>query len=56
LDTKNRVQKIHTVYIGSLNSSLVRIGDLYKEAIRYSTLPDSNVNHHRRFQRSLMQT
>jgi DNA repair protein RadC len=37
LDTKNRVQKIQTVYIGSLNSSLVRIGELYKEAIRLNS-------------------
>jgi DNA repair protein RadC len=34
LDTKNRVQTIHTVYIGSLNASLVRVGEMFKEAIR----------------------
>ena len=34
LDTKNRVQAIHTVYIGSLNASMVRVGELFKEAIR----------------------
>ena len=34
LDTKNRVQTIHTVYIGSLNASMVRVGELFKEAIR----------------------
>jgi DNA repair protein RadC len=34
LDTKNRVQKVHTVYIGSLNSSVVRVGEVFKEAIR----------------------
>src|SRR5919112_1677468 len=34
LDTKNRVQVISTVYIGSLNASMVRVGELFKEAIR----------------------
>jgi DNA repair protein RadC len=34
LDTKNRVQAISTVYIGSLNASLVRVGEVFKEAVR----------------------
>ena len=34
LDTKNRVQDIVTIYRGSLNSSLVRVGEVYKEALR----------------------
>lgn len=34
LDTKNYVQEIVTVYRGSLNTSLVRVGELFKEAIR----------------------
>ncbi len=34
LDTKNRIQAISTVYIGSLNASMVRIGEVFKEAIR----------------------
>jgi DNA repair protein RadC len=34
LDTKNRVQTVATVYVGSLNASLVRIGEVFKEAIR----------------------
>ena len=34
LDTKNRVQKLHTVYRGSLNASMVRVGEVFKEAIR----------------------
>lgn len=37
LDTKNRVQKIVTIYIGSLNSSTVRIGEIFKEAIRLNS-------------------
>jgi DNA repair protein RadC len=34
LDTKNRIQAISTVYIGSLNTSLVRVGEVFKEAVR----------------------
>lgn len=37
LDTKNRVQKVHTLYVGSLNSSMVRIGEIFKEAIRLNS-------------------
>jgi DNA repair protein RadC len=34
LDTKNHVLKVHTVYIGSLNTAVVRVGELFREAIR----------------------
>ncbi len=34
LDTRNRVVKIEPVYKGSVNSSQVRVGELFKEAIR----------------------
>src|SRR5262245_2347153 len=34
LDTKNRVQTINTVYIGSLNASLIRVGEVFKEALK----------------------
>lgn len=34
LDTRNRVMKSKTVYRGSLNSSQVRVGELFKDAIR----------------------
>ncbi|MFC2053485.1 DNA repair protein RadC [Chloroflexota bacterium] len=34
LDTRNHVMGIVTVYKGSLNSSQVRVGELFKEAIR----------------------
>ena len=33
LDTKNRVICIHTVYIGSLNTSLIRVGEVFKKAL-----------------------
>lgn len=34
LDTKNRVMAIETVYSGSLNSALVRVGEVFKAALR----------------------
>jgi DNA repair protein RadC len=34
LDTKNRVQAIETVYIGSLNTSLIRVGEVFKAALK----------------------
>ena len=34
LDTRNRVLEISTVYQGSLNTSLIRVGELFKSAIR----------------------
>jgi len=34
LDTKNRVQQIATIYIGSVNSAQVRIGEVFRDAIR----------------------
>ncbi len=37
LDTKNRVQKVQTVYVGSLNTSLIRIGEIFKEAVRLNS-------------------
>lgn len=34
LDTRNRVLRTVEVYVGSLNSSLVRIGEVFREAVR----------------------
>jgi DNA repair protein RadC len=34
LDTKNRLQTVHTVYIGSLNTAVVRVGEVYREALK----------------------
>jgi DNA repair protein RadC len=34
LDTRNRVQGIHTVYKGSLNTTMIRVAELFREAIR----------------------
>jgi DNA repair protein RadC len=37
LNTKNRLQKIHLVYQGSLSSSLIRVGEIYKEPLRLNS-------------------
>jgi DNA repair protein RadC len=34
LDTRNRVLKTHSLYKGSLNTAMVRVGELFREAIR----------------------
>ena len=34
LDTKNRVMGTHTAYQGSLHTTVVRIGELFREAVR----------------------
>ena len=34
LDTKNRVLDTPTIYVGSLNTSLIRVGEVFREAIR----------------------
>jgi DNA repair protein RadC len=34
LDTKNRVQTIATVYVGSVNSAQIRVGEVFREAVR----------------------
>jgi DNA repair protein RadC len=34
LDTKNRVQEIVTIYVGSVNSAQVRVGEVFRDAVR----------------------
>jgi DNA repair protein RadC len=34
LDTKNRVLSIHVVYAGSVNTTVIRVAELFKEAVR----------------------
>lgn len=34
VNTKNRVLKVHMVYQGSLDSSIVRVGEVFKEALK----------------------
>lgn len=37
LDTRNRVQEIVEIYIGSVNSSQIHVGEVFKPAIRRNT-------------------
>lgn len=37
LDTRNRLIKVESIYRGSLNSSQVRVGELFKHAIKRNT-------------------
>jgi DNA repair protein RadC len=37
LDTKNRVQRVATIYRGSLNASMIRVGEVFKEAVRLNS-------------------
>ena len=46
LDTRNHVDKILIVYKGSLNSSMVRIGELFKMAIRANAASIIVVHNH----------
>lgn len=34
LDTKNRILKVDKVYRGSVNTAMIRVGEIYKEALR----------------------
>ena len=38
LDNKNRVLRMQTVYVGTINSSQVRISEIFKEAIRQNSV------------------
>ncbi|MEN6481901.1 MAG: DNA repair protein RadC [Anaerolineaceae bacterium] len=46
LDTRNNVLGIENIYIGSLNSSMVRIGELFKPAIQRSAASIIIVHNH----------
>ncbi|WP_322489228.1 RadC family protein [Chloroflexus sp.] len=46
LDTKNRVQQISTIYIGSLNSATIRIGEVFKDAVRHNSAAIIVVHNH----------
>ncbi len=46
LDIRNRVEKILTVYKGSLNASFVRVGELFKTAIRSNAAAVIIVHNH----------
>jgi DNA repair protein RadC len=46
VNTKNHVQKVHTVYIGSLNASMVRVGEVFREAIKLNSAALIVVHNH----------
>jgi DNA repair protein RadC len=46
LDTKNRVLSTPTVYIGSLNMSVLRVGEVFREAIRQNCAAVIVVHNH----------
>ena len=46
LDTRNRVQDVITIYRGSVNSSQVRIGEVFKSAIRRNAVNLIVVHNH----------
>ena len=46
LDTRNRVLSISTVYVGSINASVVRVGELFREAIRRNAAAVIVVHNH----------
>ena len=46
LDTKHRVAAIREIYIGSLNASPIRVGELFRDAIRQSSAAIIVVHNH----------
>lgn len=46
LNTRNRVQKIETIYRGSLNTSQIRVGEVFKGAIRINAAAIIVVHNH----------
>lgn len=46
LDTRNRVIAVPTVYAGSVNTSLVRIGELFREGVRQNAVAVVVVHNH----------
>ena len=46
LDTKNHVLRVATVYQGNVNSSLVRVGELFRDAVRLNAAGVILVHNH----------
>jgi DNA repair protein RadC len=46
LDSRNRVISIPTIYVGSLNAASVRVGEVFREAIRASSAAMIVVHNH----------
>ncbi len=46
LDVRNRLIGTHTVYRGSLNTSMIRIGEIFREAIKQNAASVIVVHNH----------
>jgi DNA repair protein RadC len=46
LDTKNRVQTIVTVYVGSVNTAMIRVGEVFKAALAWNSAALIVVHNH----------
>ena len=46
LDTRNRVLNIPTIYVGSLNTNVVRVGELFRDAIKQNAAAIIVVHNH----------
>jgi DNA repair protein RadC len=46
LDTRNRVLQTPTIYVGSLNTSVVRVGELFRAAIKANAAAMIVVHNH----------
>ncbi len=46
LDTKNRLMKVAKVYRGSVNSAMIRVGEVFKEALRLNATSLIVVHNH----------
>jgi DNA repair protein RadC len=46
LDTRNRVLSIPTIYVGSLNTNVVRVAELFRDAIRHNAAAIIVVHNH----------
>lgn len=46
LDTRNRVLEVHTVYVGNLNTSVVRVGEIFRQAIKANSAALIVVHNH----------
>ncbi|WP_129631874.1 RadC family protein [Candidatus Oscillochloris fontis] len=46
LDTKNRVQQISTIYVGSVNTAVIRVGEVFRDAVRKNSTAIIMVHNH----------
>ncbi|MEM7133207.1 MAG: DNA repair protein RadC [Chloroflexota bacterium] len=46
LDTRNRLQSVQTLYVGNLNSAIIRVGEVFREPIRRNAATIVLVHNH----------